>query len=141
MADRRDLRRSRPPVGRPVFHFDIGPRLGRQDHDDMTPYTDFVDHVDDHEDHEDHVDDHDDEGAFWDGHHNDAAGTDRLFDRLESLLQSLEQRVATRQQRLEKLVEARLRAVEAEADRVVRELGDHVHELRRRVDDATDPER
>jgi hypothetical protein len=65
MADRRDLRRPRPPVGRPVFHFDTGPRPGRQDHDDITPYTDFVDHVDDHEDHEDHVDDHDDEGAFW----------------------------------------------------------------------------
>ena len=130
MAERRDPRRPQQPIDRPVFHFDADRR--GDDHDDNY-YADNPPHKD-HGDEPGHSDwGHEDERHV---DHGDSA--DRLFDWLQALIQSVEDQLVTRQQRLENLVHERLAAVEREAGRVVRELGDRVHELGRRLDDATD---
>lgn len=150
MAERRDPRETQPPNEGPVFHFDSGrPRHDHDAHvDDGPPHDDHY-HVDRHGDSfGDIYGDHDDQGQHGDqGHvdHHDEHGdegwaADSLFDRIQSLIQTLEDQLLTRQQRLERLVHERLTAVEVEASRVVRELGDHVQELHRRLDDATGDE-
>jgi hypothetical protein len=150
MPERRDPRRPQPPIDRPVFHFDTGLVADHLDHDDGHDDGGFQDHFhedhDDHgdeghnDDHEDHDDRHADEDHGDEGHYDSAAGDDWLLDRLQSLIRTVQQDLLTRQQRLERLVGERLTAVENEAARVVRELGEHVHELGRRVDDATGDE-
>jgi hypothetical protein len=127
VAERRDPQRPRRPGDRPAFHFDTGVHGDRQDHvDDFV--DNFVDHVDTHEDTE-----------FWDGVHNDSAtgNPQQVFDRVQSLIEALEQKLRARQQRLERLVDERLKGIERETGRILSELGDHVHEIGRRLDDRT----
>ena len=130
MVERRDPRNP-PPVDPPVFHLDTG---GLSDHDDH--------YYSDNPPHKDHGDEpgHSDWGHEDEGHVDHGDGTDRLFDRLQALIQSVEDQLVARQQRLEQHVEERLTALEREANRVVRELGDDVHALGRRLDHKTGDE-
>jgi hypothetical protein len=159
VAERRDPRTPRPTSDRPVFHFDTGLVQDHLDHEDGHHDGDYQDHFhEDHEDHEDHVDDgpphedhvdhhtdihedHQDQDDHYDRyqdvHGDQGRVTDWLLDRLQALIKSVQQDLVTRQQRLEQQINERLTAVENEAERVVRELGEHVRELGLRVDDAT----